>query len=591
MISASAGIRGFPLGLALLAKTMYLAPRPVLKGVRGGYIISFYKLRGWLMGDPMTKLLLTTADLYALRVSDVRVASLVGDDVVALSPFRRHLQSYLDCIRSVDFLVSEDDTYVSDRILYFCEEVARVPRKVSESLVVTYRREHLSLPYIDYPRIRLLVPVRPDMERESYTHLGRFSLLGKQSKWSQGLNPACAMGIMAAQMFQHLTIPQPAEVMFPCLPVEIGGDGSYPPGPSYLRAALDRADLVSPGRRNEAIFRIRQLLSHSRHNRYVLSRRATNLTPHRFAVLAPLYEEMKRFFPEGSLITGNNQYHRNLLSCIPRVFADPLTQFLRIGKSLYYREILRGRSPEEISLKLNLGREFPLGRTHQPDLTDQEVGDFLQQWKNPGFSFRNELPYLVDSDRVTPFDYLSLGWDFTPGINLRDPEFSYLRENLNTFEAHEDLVLDLLRSGRTDFPSAVMDRLPAFLESDNLLLWQAEELKLEPDSILCIVTKDMRLAEEFRKKLRLPTVWTIDPSLWLIGRGYEITHWTLHFVQDPGAILYSDVTEWENGIHSSGEAIFTAPLVKRLVRGTQIQRITVGEVGVYSYLDGEVVNA
>jgi len=550
LIVSSMRVPGFPLGLAVLAKTMFLRSRPVLFNGR----FSFLKRKGWLMGDPLCKLVLTISTLYVMRESDIRVGSLVGDDLLMLSGVRSSLTSYVQRLEALDFKVSYEDTYVSKRIMYFCEEISRVPQHSYECLDVVMRSSHLSLPYIDYPRLRLLLPTLPDTERSSYSHLGRFALLGKEAKWVH-LNPACSLTIRKAVMLQHLCIPQPVEVICPCLPVEIGGDGSFPPSPEYLLSSIERSRWIGPEDTGpEITFRIRQLLSHTRGERYILTRRSTNLSLHRYAKIFPLYERFlsSGIFPENSILYGENQYHRNLLSCFPRTFQDPMVSFLRMAKSAYYREILHGRMPGE--LRFDLGRSFHGNRGDYHPLSLEEATTFMEMWQNPGFSFRNLLPYLIDEEKIIPYDYLNLGWHFAAHAPP-DDTLEYLQSNQSLITRNTDMVLDVLRSGRTDFPEVVLRRLPLFMESDNLVLWQLENTEEKFDRVV-LVSKDIRLGKEISLRYRCP-VDVLDPVLWLVGRGYEIpTYESSHVVEDPGAIMYSDYTEFRDGIHITGRDVY-----------------------------------
>jgi hypothetical protein len=67
----------FPLGLALLCKTMYLGKRYILYPKNGGWSMAT-KQKGWFMGDRLTKFVLTVAHDYVLHASGITVGSIVG---------------------------------------------------------------------------------------------------------------------------------------------------------------------------------------------------------------------------------------------------------------------------------------------------------------------------------------------------------------------------------------------------------------------------------------------------------------------------------------------------------------------------------
>jgi hypothetical protein len=86
------------------------------------------------MGDPLTKVLLSYMQLYVyLSVREKTkhlpylAATIVGDDLVAITPTVDTLRLYLNELTRVGFKVSENDTYISHRFMFYCEECAIVP--------------------------------------------------------------------------------------------------------------------------------------------------------------------------------------------------------------------------------------------------------------------------------------------------------------------------------------------------------------------------------------------------------------------------------------------------------------------------------
>jgi hypothetical protein len=53
--------------------------------------------------------------------------SFVGDDLIALSTESRLLRDHLQILRDLEFKISEKDTFISSKIMFYCEEGSLVP--------------------------------------------------------------------------------------------------------------------------------------------------------------------------------------------------------------------------------------------------------------------------------------------------------------------------------------------------------------------------------------------------------------------------------------------------------------------------------
>jgi len=581
LIAHSQWADGFPTGLAILAKNLFCGKRYILRNDPGvGSLFSqnniplsklgdylFVKRRGWLMGDPMTKVILTLAQVYALEKSQLRVAAINGDDLIALSIDREKLERYPAELESLDFKVSLDDTYVSRKIMFYCEEVARVPQDVRQTIAVQFRRSETFLWYIDYPRIRLLLPVYPDNDRYSYNDTGRFDLLGKEMRWTYSLSRGASIMMQRAVLLQHLMVPAPAgSLRF--LPIELGGDGSFTPDPTIVVASLLKTEEPL---RSEKIFRMRSLMRNRIGYRYLRSDRNTILT-HRHTYVAPTLAKLRDILPENMVVTGVNQYHRNLLACV-RTFVSPWSATMTLAHTAFYRALFRGARFSDLpSLTFDIVRELGV-MNHQEFPSLWEISTFLKRWMNPGFNFRDEEPFLIDSRSLEVHQYMNFGWTFERSRVVDDhidTTFDeYITRNESLVMRDAEGVLDALRSGRSELPRRVMDRLPLFMESDNLILWQLHDSDVKEGETVVIVTRDLRLAAKVRNMHRL-RVYAIVPSLWLIGRLFEVSDYIPHFredrvIEDPGSILYEDSTYFELGMPRDAR-IFDAPIVRRVLR-------------------------
>jgi len=219
-----------PTGLMLIAKRIYTSRRLVFFKQAKNQYDRFYTSRGFLMGDYFTKVVLTIGQDYNVRKALLdsplvsygqnhkisRVGSLqpynletlkescllerkperprisgaaytlVGDDVVILyvvcTPGFRLQGAFQSAASTGGWKVSEDDTFDSDHLLFYCEEGSLVPRGPLDSTRHMIWRGR-AVDYLDYPRIRLFLPVKVETDTYSHTNVGRFDLLGKEARW------------------------------------------------------------------------------------------------------------------------------------------------------------------------------------------------------------------------------------------------------------------------------------------------------------------------------------------------------------------------------------------------------------------------
>lgn len=60
-------------------------------------------------------------------------------------------------LRIAGFMISENDTYVSKRLMFYCEETAPVPQNITDLLRYVLRDNKGYIPYVDVPRIKLIL--------------------------------------------------------------------------------------------------------------------------------------------------------------------------------------------------------------------------------------------------------------------------------------------------------------------------------------------------------------------------------------------------------------------------------------------------
>jgi hypothetical protein len=539
----------FPLGLAVLAKTRYCSKRYCFVPDGTGMYKLVIANRGWLMGDMMTKVILTLSHQYCCELSGLRTYTLVGDDEIALDADRSKLEKHVSNLNLI-FKVSDDDTYVSDFFAFYCEEGTILPQRAHESVHVQMRRGQ-ELYYLDYPRLRLLLPQIIETDAYSMTNIGRFSLLGKEARWVSSVNTPAREYFSRASVLQHLLVPQDKDTLSPYTPLEIGGDGAWPHSPEFLAKVVD--DKSRDPR--ETKFRMSSLLNNKFSYKFVRSDKLDKVV-NKHHLYLPKLEAMEALLPPECIIRPKDENAKMLLQSVRiDTVSDPQSVFFEIAKGCYYAALMAGKTPPEPVF--NIDRSFSAGHTHEPSL---DYTLFIETWKNPGFQFQNSWGYWIDKSKMPHLNPMNLGWDWdkTTYPSAREILDLWIKENVDFEDAALPDIVETIKTSRP-LPRRVVDRLNLFIESDSYIMHTLTDEDAEQE-VLGIVTRDQRLcnrAQRFlnrRNPLINHLVICLDPAIYMIGRTEEIPSIggrnlppPARWIEDPGAMLHVDYNEFEDG--------------------------------------------
>nr|UVX28911.1 MAG: RNA dependent RNA polymerase [Ustilaginoidea virens narna-like virus 3] len=537
---------GFPLALAVLAKTLYCSDRFLFRPVEGNRYSLHTAKRGWLMGDMMTKVILTLAHQYCCKLTGLVTYTLVGDDEIAVDNDKRLLERHVNETLPLIFKVSEDDTYVSSHLAFYCEEGTVLPQYAHDTTHVRMRRGQ-ELLYLDYPRIRLLLPQIIETDAYSMTNIGRFALLGKETRWVCNVNADAQELFARAQLLQHILIPQEPDTLCPYTPIEIGGDGAFPHSAEFMRKVVEDKS-IDP---RETKYRLSALINQRFGYKFVRSNRLDKVV-NKHHLYLPKIEKLREILPEDSIVAPDGRETRLMLESVRfDNLADPQSIFFEIAKGLYYKALLEGKDPPEPVFSID--RQFSAGHTHEPTL-DFHV--FRDTWMNPGFKFQNSWGYWVLRDKIPTLNPMNLGWnwDKCKYPNAREILDLWVKENVSfELETLPDL-LSLIRDKRP-LPKRVVDRLNLFIESDAYIMRTLNESYV--GDVVALISRDQRLGLRIKKRFRNlghdVKVIVIDPAIYMIGRTEEVyMHFNLpgdpgYIIEDPGAMLHVDYTEFTDG--------------------------------------------
>jgi len=205
-------------------------------------------------------------------------------------------------------------------------------------------------------------------------------------------------------------------------------------------------------------------------------------------------------------------------------------------------------------------------------MSTQQFQTFVESWANPGFRFANFEDYWVLRDLVKTKDSLHVEKFPELGVmvtNVRAQELfsEWALKNLDLRERGFNEVINFIVH-QQPLADWVVQRLPLFMESDSYIL-QTLPLDNVPRDY-GLITKDFRLAAQVLRAFdenddsRQHRVFAVDPLIFLLGRLEEIP-WTaatksawrgmdppmegITWREDPGAVLFTDYTEFKDGMH------------------------------------------
>jgi len=559
-----------PQALSVLIKTLFTSKRFAFVPCYGGYKLHIVN-KGWFMGDMLTKFMLTVAHDYCCRLSNLKVWTLVGDDEIALSSNRYVLENHISTLETL-FKVSEADTYVSDHFAFYCEEGTLLPKRASQSNHVKIRRRQ-ELDYLDYPRIRLLLDIRSETDLYSATNIGRFALLGKESRWSELSNPMSSLAFTRASLYQHLLVPADADTLCPYVPLEIGGDGSFPHSAEFLRAVVNGSRCRDA---RETTYRMSSLLKRDFSYKFVRSDRLDQVV-HKHHLYLPKIEGLRAILPPEAIIEPQTDEARMMLRSMKfRDIETPEVTYMRLCRDLFYQEVFAGKEPTEPVFKID--RKFTSGYTHVPYVN---FSMFRETWKNPGFRFQDTDSYFVRRSEVVGINPMHLGWPKREGYpTSRDLFNDWVEANVSFTDTSINDVLATIKD-RRPLPPRVVARLNLFVESDAYIL---HTLPDNPPRVFGIVTRDIKLGVRVRNSLdgrqpeQLHEVFCLDPLVYVMGRVEEIpsTGWVeipTDWVPDPGSILQVDYVEFEDGFPRD-ETVWEKEVTLLATRTERVYRIT-----------------
>jgi len=215
-----------PLWYMQICMDLFLQPREVWYG--GDHV--FTTCRGWLMGDPLTKGVLTIAGMISFisaNYGSYSICRIVGDNNTVITKnyeaFNRHIKQ----IEEFDLKIGHDDLVVSDNFLYACEEAMAIPKNRYQFWRSLTKTQAWELnPYFDLPRVRLVNLVSKDREDFSSSNWGKkLTIFREINRYARICRPIIQKAYKLCGLIAETYHP-PFPLDF--LPYQLGGLGRVP---------------------------------------------------------------------------------------------------------------------------------------------------------------------------------------------------------------------------------------------------------------------------------------------------------------------------------------------------------------------------
>jgi hypothetical protein len=176
---------------------------------------------------------------YTVELDDFKndpkyISSEVGDDEETISNSKLFLALNSVFSREIGMKTSRADTSINPRYGNFCEELVVLPDGYDQTYQNTRRTNSAKdMSFIDIPKLRLAVPIRPMRMDHSSTIDGKAGMVGSRLKWLTNDNPLKIL-YEVFNLFQDLSLGMVHAKKFAYLPVELGGYGKPIPFSNFI---------------------------------------------------------------------------------------------------------------------------------------------------------------------------------------------------------------------------------------------------------------------------------------------------------------------------------------------------------------------
>jgi hypothetical protein len=494
-------------------------------------------VNGIPMGDPLTKTNLSLAHPvcteYARRKTQSKVLGAGnGDDGIKIPDKIEFCDAFNECASMLGYDVSQLDTFVTKDWGTYCEEYFYLPQDRFNTIKVGCRTNNtLAMPYLDFPKLRLILGTTKDREDYSSDIVGKVTLLGKDMEYVTGSSnrtgpEAVIFCIAAAFQDVSLGIIQDDKPLY--LPRQVNGVGR-PPGLWSVDSWMNIITHAKEWHRAYYLFAMRDYVTDSRlvtGRRGVLKESIHFNGEMRVETLEipaedPIKEQVELTVEQQKL------FHPGVLMKLESLgYLVPESQ---ISKYYLFNKRLRELNPD-YDVKLDLFEKL------KEDVIDMSYSPDPKVWRrivSKFVSLYRDQPYALKADRVEPLyragtlDLLKNGDPLRVDIDLEvfkkfrerpRPDTPYTRNVDRLFQwyvENRDLILNKEKAPAP--PTEVLEDDPIIIRS----IMEADDLV----TFFFIVTDDVKLYRLACNKLPSNRIGRIPIRVWFAcGLNEEAFH-------------------------------------------------------------------
>jgi hypothetical protein len=511
---------------------------------------SFIIRNGIMMGDPLTKTNLCLAHPICLEYARIQIKRIDplfpfaayghgnGDDLAFIFNHPLFPRLYSEAAGRLGYKESVLDTFVSEDWLFYCEEAFHIPKHSRNYVSISQKHKNIDLlPYLDYPRIRLLIDTQKDREDFSSSTLGKFTLIGKEVNFLPDDSVLYNFYQFASAM-QDVLLDIHNCPDLPIAPHQLLGVGKPPIGFSVdsLKNFLNRS---SDWKRKllkriiyEEVFEDRVLLSF---------RGIVGLGQKHFAdeSIAEIYS-----IPADDKIKDHILVRKENVPSFPPGVIERLVEGGHLcyesGLLKYYLMNRRFKGLRENAQNFSLfdTLKVELAHVEEPDLDDYILELFLERWQKRAYSFKRVIPEDVYDVRTVrellvrdPIRINDIGFDLSGTLEKfrsgpLNPNSPYELQTNRLYNWFKEVVdfddddvpierFECISEGRIEYALGAPTNL---IEDDSVIIG---DVVTSQSMLIAIVTNDIKLHRLARNKAYDKVIIRIPISTWLKTPGED----------------------------------------------------------------------
>jgi hypothetical protein len=519
-----------------LPRDIYNAIKCIWPGPKDIYIngkFNSVQVNGIPMGDPLTKTNLSLAhpicEAYASKLEPaVKVVhDGNGDDTAIIlgsddtQKIMRWVSYFNKAAAMLGYDLSEDDFFVTSSWGTYCEEVFHIPLdRFNTVRTASKLKDNRLLPYLDHPKMRLVIDTRKDRRDYSSVKDGKYTLLGKDTEYAeQGVEGHL---FQVASVMQDICLGLRYERRPVYLPRQIFSVGKMPAfwnTESWANSIYSQIPKVS----NVTVTALREILGD-------LPKNLTNMRSVKSMERHFDSEAVTEVFqiPEDDPIKNFIIVPRDLAHKIPPGVLDRLVQSKHLTTSseveaLYlYMKRIETLSQEVLGTDL---MEMVFSRcTEMKNYTLPETREVCERFKDEFYKKRWAIRPLLDVDYYFTEDIDEFRGSDPRNVDI--PEFDYIKRfgkrippDTPKRRAEEELYLWFVEWRQAILNDEFYELPPLqLLEDDPFIL---QKISVASEEVIIIVTDDRKLTRLASNKFLDKMICRISVHNWLLMDAME----------------------------------------------------------------------